>query len=185
MAAAQFVPEGDGAWDHERIAEECQAIRREAGWDPKSQTPDPATHPETGHIFHRYQNGLTRFDLDADGIRDYLYFDAKPEIWRLRRLTIPEQADVTAQIRGGKPDQGYWLAFVTGCTNLENPSNEAGRKLATELAADKRNPEAIRAAVEDYAREAPAEVGVAVMLASQDLQPHEKKASGVPSGEPA
>lgn len=176
-AAARFIPEDDTAWDTKRIEAECEAMRK--GWDGKGT--DPAFDRSTGHVFYRYHQGATRYDLDADGISDYVDFDKKPEIWKMRRLSLEDRAEIRMLVKRDV-DRAMRMAICLGCTGLENPSNEAGKTLATELARDKRDNAAILAAFENYSASALVHVATAIQNLSADLDEREKKASGSPAG---
>jgi hypothetical protein len=184
-AAARFVPEGDDAWNLELVEKECDEIREAVGWTPASKDPDPAKDRTHGHIYYRYHCGVTRFDLDADGISNYLSFEKKPEIWRLRRLPLAVRAELRLLVRRGEHDRSMYLAFTAGCAGLDNPANEQGQALATELAKAKRHPDKILELAENYSTSSIVHVAYAVQELAADLSDQEKKASASPAGEPS
>lgn len=164
-ARMRFIPSGDSAWDEERIIRESKAMGKDD------------TDPDKGHPFWRYQAGRTRFDLEADGIRDYIDFAKAPETWLFRRLPWEDRETIAYMQRQGRHESAMRMAFLRGCVGLENPVNESGVRLAKLLAAADRDEEKILAAVQDYAASAIGEVGEACVRGSQDLTPQEKKHS--------
>lgn len=170
-ARMRYIPESDTAWDRKRIDEEMKKLGK------------PGEDSETGHPFQRYHAGTTRFDLEADGIRDYLVPDAPPpEMWLFKRLPWAVREQIAHLTLQGRHLAARRVSFLAGVVGLENPANEAGEKLDQLLRAEERDDDAIIAAAEAYAAEVIGEVGGAAMLASKDLSPEEKKLSGMRPG---
>lgn len=71
-APGRYIHGTDDAWDRERLERET------LGDD---------------HPFMRYLSGATRYDLDAEGVRDYLRRNGQPVVFVLRRLTHQEYID--------------------------------------------------------------------------------------------
>lgn len=172
LAESRYIPPSDSAWDHDRIRAELKALRK--AWDGKGRDPadpDPLTG-EGGHTWVRYDAGFTRFDLQAEGISEYLDKTKRPESWLLRRLTREER------IKVGRSEDPNRAAYLLGCVGVENGDPE----LAKLLEADSRDLDAVVRATEEIANSIFDQVGMAVLNASADLMPQEKKASGAHPG---
>lgn len=166
-ARMRYIPESDTAWDMDRIQRELAEL------GPDGENGD------TGHPFFRYHSGTTRYDLDADGMRDYLRPDVVPEMWLFRRLEWAQREQIAHMQRAGQTLGAARVAFLGGVVGIENASNEAGRELdrllRMPLPRSSERCVEILAAVEAYAAEVILEVGTACLLASRDLSPEEKK----------
>lgn len=212
LARALYIPADDSAWDHERIDKEAAEIRREAGWEPERPEPhdtdvslaakqrrnfitDPARDQETGHPFFRYQMGFTRYDLDADHLRDYLDESKNPERWTWKRLGIEERRrfESLADLNRGRAQEFAVMAGLTGLDlgtdeNTEPDLLEAGRKLSTLLVKyePKDRSEQVRQqileAFENFSEDALYDVGERIYESAKDLTAQEKKVSDAPPG---
>lgn len=167
LAKARFIPADDGAWDMARIDAECAKLEKKAVSD---------------HPFWRYIFGTTRFDLDADGVRDYLDASKAPETWVLRRLKWEDREQIAHLERMGRHESAMRTAFLRGVDSLENAEGPAGRALIDTLRKYPRDDQAVIEAVENYAAAVIVEIGGAVMLVSQDLSSEEKKVCATPPG---
>lgn len=189
-----FIASDDSAWDSERIERECAEIREAAGWiapnDPlEAMRTDPSRRGPDAHVFWRYWDGLTRFDLSAEGIGDYLDMNKHPEAWVLRPLGLRD-----VHVARGLDEQGNHKAsaaasFLRGCVGLQAPRGEHEVALDALLRAraDGKGPsrpseEKVWEAVERIAYEIPEVVGSAVNRLSRDLTEEEKKPSAGPLG---
>lgn len=185
-----YVPDDDSAWDHDRIAAEVADLRKGTPFEQQPFEPSSfhllgvgktAHDPAIGHPFVRYQKGRSRFDLDAEGIRDYLDESKSPEKWRLRRLKWSARAVVFRLLGEG----GDWmpLAWLQGTHGLENGHEDLARLLAARetkqaIKGKKRivdNEELVEEAVRLLGYDAIESVASAVVRLSQDLSEEEKK----------
>lgn len=186
-----FVPDDDSAWDHERIASEIAELRKDTPFAKKEAFEPSHFHmiglgkhaddPALEHPFVRYQKGLTRFDLEAEGIRDYLDEKKAPEKWRLRRLPWRVRQLVFRLLN----EHGDWMpiAWLTGTQGLENGDAELATMLgARETKQTKKGKppvdgdDLVEAAVKLVGYDAIESVASAVLRLSQDLSEEEKKA---------
>jgi hypothetical protein len=87
-ALGRFIHPSDDAWDVERINSE---------------------HSDA-HPVARYLTGKTRFDLQAEGVRDYLRTGARPTVFVFRRLTLAEYTRIL--------DTGAVHAMWTECARV-------------------------------------------------------------------
>lgn len=161
-ARMRFVPADDSSWRWDLIDKECSDLGEQ----------------RYEHVFWRYYNGTTRFDLDDPEIQPYIDREAKPETWKFKRLSLPEREQVNHLVRQGREDEAWRHAYLSGVTGLEHPCSAEGEKLSSLLAAPERTEKAraaILKATEDYAATAVTEVGSACYRGSQDLTPIEKK----------
>ena len=166
-----FIPAGDGAWLDEQIDAETH--------DDKGK----ALPAQDEHPFWRYFHGETRYDLDAEGIREYLDPEKDPETWQIKALSMKQRHRVDALLRVGDVEGAQLFAFLRGCEDLiAGASNPAGEALAKALRAKKRKDENVVAAVEAYAFDVVNDVGSAIIRVSKDLTPQEKKLSGSSDG---
>lgn len=76
-APGRYIHVSDTAWDMDRILKEAEKL--------KSLDEHPVM---------RYLAGLTRYDLDAEGVRGYLKPGEMPVVFVLRRLKLQEHTDV-------------------------------------------------------------------------------------------
>lgn len=118
--APEFCPYTDSAWDLEKVAKEIDGLDDEQRKD---------------HAFFRYHLGLTRFDLDAKddegrAASDYLVQDAKPEIWKLRRLKMEEWYTVVRLMSPGSNHAASLRACRYGVVGHENYTGPALEGLA-------------------------------------------------------
>lgn len=139
-ALGRYVHALDDAWDRERL--DAEAARGD------------------GHPFVRYVAGKTRFDLSAEGVRDYLRPGATPMVFVLRRLTLAEYVAVR--------DVSGMHAMWTACARLGLVGVEDGgeqRKVTVD---------------ELFAihPDLPWEVGMAVWLYNRPIDEVEGKPSG-------
>lgn len=110
-AAIRVISDSDHAWDNERIAAECNALKESRG----------QVHE---HPVFSYLRGETRFDLDAPAFvldqkvcaREYLRPDVRPIVWLMRRLRIAEVA--ACRDIGGR--DGQLRAFRKAIRGVEN-----------------------------------------------------------------
>ena len=182
-AKMRFVPSSDSAWKHALVDRETGEIAKaavaELGENPSAvKLAEAQASPydsETGHVYWRYFAGATRFDLSDPALAPYIDLEAKPELWRFRRLTLDERERVAYYDRQGKRETGMAYCYCAAVVALENPGSEQGEALADYIA---KLPKTGRTAeqlaelktlTDDYATSIPTEVGVAAFQASQDL----------------
>jgi hypothetical protein len=118
--APEFCPYTDGAWKLDDIAKEIADLSNDEKKD---------------HAFFRYHLGQTRFDLDAKddqgrAASDYLCQDAKPEIWKLRRLKMEEWYTIVRLMSPGNSHAAALRACRYGVVGHENYSGPALEGLA-------------------------------------------------------
>jgi hypothetical protein len=179
----RFVPPDDGAWAHDKINSECEAMIRSAlaalppgaTASAKADAEKADTHPETGHPYWRFIVGATRFDLTLAELQPYIDFDARPETWSFRRLSLTERDEIGYLIGRGRTSEAFRFAFGKGVTRVENATGEAGEALTAEILKAPRDEAQLLIAAENYAATCVAEVGAACWRGSQDLTPLEKK----------
>lgn len=75
-APGRYIHASDSAWDMDRVIKEAEALGR-----------------LDDHPVMRYLAGLTRYDLDAEGVRSYLKPGETPAVFVLRRLKLQEHTD--------------------------------------------------------------------------------------------
>lgn len=176
-AVARFIPASDSSWDTTRLIDEYKTLRKD--WDGEGD--DPVSDPERGHIAVRYFAGLTRYDLDAGGVREYIDFEKNPEMWKLRRLTTEQRAEIEHLDSVGLKTRADQIAFMKGVSGVENASGDAGHELSKLLEhGPKPGREAlweskVMDAIGNYSIECLADVAEAVRRFNADLRPHEKK----------
>lgn len=150
----KYIPRRDSAWDHERIIEEAEKMQN--------------VEDGTAHPVHLYFSGASRFDLEGSGVLEYLDMTKEPEIWHIRRLKFEEAIRVDACT---SDLERFGLAFAIGVTKVEN-CPPLSKLFEGETRPSERR---IRATAWDYSVDCVAEVGGAVIAASQDLTEQEKK----------
>lgn len=190
-----FVPLDDSAWDHERIETEIADIEKRHGFasnDVAERFRDsPAYRGNEAHVVRRYWSGATRFDLEAEGVRDYLDLNKRPEQWIIRPLTLRELAAAQVMTSAGSWDAAATSAFLSACIGLEGVTGGREQQLAALLRArgegyahggTRPTDDAVLEATQAIAYEIPSEVGNAILRLSQDLSDDEKKRSAGPHG---
>lgn len=138
-----YVPGSDLAWDKARIDAEVAELRDgmkpEQVYGKKITTwpPVPAGEGDPGaeHAFWRYIRGATRYDLEAEGVGEYLDASKAPEMWRLRRLSGADRARVLRLMRTGAMHEGWQVAFLAGVAGLDGAVGDEGKELARLLEA--------------------------------------------------
>lgn len=139
-----YVPGSDLAWDKARIdaevAELRDGLKPQQVYGPKVETwPKIPVHeddPARNHTWWRYVQGATRYDLDAEGVGEYLDRTKNPEMWRIRRLSGNDRARVLRMWRGGLSlHDGFVVAFLAGVVGLDGAEGDEGKELARLLEA--------------------------------------------------
>jgi hypothetical protein len=145
-APGRYIHASDDAWDHERIE------REKLGDD---------------HPLVRYLSGQTRYDLDAEGVRDFLRKGAQPVVFVLRRLSHQEYIDCLDidrhHARSAK-------AALLGVVRVEGGMTCAkfGREELEQL--------------HEYSRDLPIDLGIAVLRYGRPPDAAEGKRSGSGGG---
>lgn len=138
-----YVPGSDLAWDKTRIdaevAELRDGLKPQQVYGPKVEkwpaVPVHEDDPARQHAFWRYVQGTTRYDLDAEGIGEYLDRSKNPEMWRLRRISGNDRSRVQRLWRGGGHHEGFVVAFLGGAVGLDGAESDEGKELARLLEA--------------------------------------------------
>lgn len=191
---AIFVPPGDTAWDKEKIEAEIVQLRIDAGIEPaKARALNVVEHdrirynpavvwaddsdPGREHVWVRYMLGETRYDLEAEGIRNYLDETKEPETWHLKPMSSRERAVVNRQEAAGREVEACHMAALvclTGADNagevgalLENREGNVGGKPVTD--------QRIMDALDNLSIDLAHMIGTAARYLSRDLSPQEKK----------
>lgn len=128
-----YIPGADSAWLREKIDAEVAALRKGTNFENAGRIPtedDPAFE----HTFWRYVRGCTRFDIEAEGLSDYIDMAQEPEMWRLRRLSGRDRARVLRACRQDARD-GFMLAFTLVVAGLDNAQGEEAKEVARLLEA--------------------------------------------------
>lgn len=191
---AIFVPEDDDAWDRERIGREMAALRDEEiahckeeqgedyevpKWAERGDKPPDIAHPKDpahNHPFVRYQRGLTRYDLRAEGISDYLDENAKPEKWILKHLSYHARSQVQRFQTERRHGDALALAFLEGVRGVENGDKRLAKLLKRREDDKTVDDDEIIDAAANLSYSAIEQAGFAVMQLSRDLTEEEKKA---------
>lgn len=192
-----FIPLDDSAWDLDRIEREIAEIEAEHKYEPPKDALErmqksPAFRGPHAHVVRRYWSGVTRFDIEAEGIRSYLDFNKRPEQWVLRPLGMRERHTATSMQNSGEWDAANIFGFLSGVGGLQGAADTAAvelDKLLRARADDAPTPKGTRPsddvvlkAVEKIAYDIPHEVGAAVIRLSRDVSEEEKKRSAGPRG---
>ncbi len=179
-----------------RIERETAEIEKAAGYKPPADKAQrmresPAFQGPTAHVVRRYWLGLTRFDLQAEGVDVYLDRNKHPEEWLIRPLSMAEVQAASAMQSAGQWDQAASASWLVACVGLQGPRDEKSVALDKLLRARagtvqdgaKPTDEALLEAVQQIAYEIPEVVGHAILNLSRDLSEEEKKPSAGPLGE--
>lgn len=150
----EYICDSDSAWDDERIEKEFSVIRN----DPKENI--------NKHPVRVYFSGTTRYDLDADGVREYVDFDKKPVVFRLRRLSDNAWTEIRNMHGAGKIASAQALAFEYGVVSIDNVDFTLEAPQTKHKTLTAQDLKLLRGA---FGRSVCDEVGQAVINANQDL----------------
>lgn len=194
-----FVPSADSAWRHDLVNREVEQLRR--AWDEQQERrraaavaageAPPEQRPfaeDEHHPFWAYFYGRTRYWIDDPELAPYLDQEARPEMWRIRRLSFEQRRHVEWLQRRDQREEAYWYAFWNGVVALEGvEGDEAGEALAKAIAGlpkvrQNKHLDGLKEAVAGYAIGVVADVGAAVISASADLTEAEGKPFASPRG---
>ncbi len=126
-AIPTYILQNDDAWLSDKIDEEVTKLN-------KRDADDPLVFPEDDespgyvqrinkyrrqlilrfHPVHRFMTGHTRYDLDAENIRQYLDMSKQPTMFKFRRLNINEYFEIESTLKSGTAtalSKGYTQAF--------------------------------------------------------------------------
>ncbi len=168
-----YISREDQSWEIEKVIEEQEEIEKKYADDPIDyEAPDAREKIiDRLHPFEHYYAGLSRYDLDANNLRDYLDKANPPVMFKFRRLTISEYEDVVSTMKNTGQNAGYRNAFQLCIKGIDNANLDIkfrpnGGLTAAEM-------EKLRDVIQlKYIYEC----GEAIVRASGDLTAIEKKA---------
>jgi hypothetical protein len=175
---ALFIPEDDGAWDMERIDAEVAEMRKAAKFEGTEKIIVTEDDPGRQHVFWRYWNGDTRFDLEAEGVSEYLDQSKSPETWHLKPLSSDTRARSGRLQNGGMFHEACKVAALEALVGVENAPSEVADLIARRGKSHKGAPvtdEQLIAALDSISLGLVADLGSAAMRLSRDLSREEKK----------
>lgn len=156
-----YIPAMDEAWDWDKHEKE---EKKNSKKKKKSQDFDDLLPMD------KYFAGMTRYDISAPGLKDYLDLKKNPAIFRFRRLKFNEHETLKSKEDLGDSREAQRMALMfalEGIDNVDIKLDGLGTKI---LDIDQ---------VEDLAdvigRETIWEIGRAIIRASGDLRDWEKK----------
>lgn len=180
-----YILKEDSAWNRSKINKEVQELDDRYKDDPLDE-PDAADDDyieklhewrnaviARAHPVDRYHGGYTRYDIEAENIKDYIDMSKSPLLFRFRRLDIEEYEQVRNLIVMNQAAAAYRRAFQMCIKSIDGIPSTADIKINMRGGMSIVNLDKLR---EWLGLDRILEVGQAIVGCSADLTESEKKA---------